>query len=133
MSADANFASVNPRTAVAQISTANTFRDGTGTGPNLPVFTAATGGSKVEEVRIKAVGVTTAGMVRMYIYDGTGTDAKLYEEIPVSAQPAPGATVETWEAILKYDDLLLDDGNSLTFSTHNGEAFNIFVSGGDFA
>ena len=85
MAATPAYASVSPRVSVGVISTANTNRDGTGTGPATAIFTAGASGSKVEEIRVKARGTTTAGMVRLYLWDGSGTDGHLFDEMPVTA------------------------------------------------
>lgn len=131
MASTPSYASVLPRVAVGVISTANTNRDGTGTGPATAIFSAGASGSKVEEIKVKARGTTTAGMVRIYVWDGSGTDAHLLDEVPVSAI-TPSATVETFEATLTYDNLLLPTGWSVTASTHAAESFGILIFGGDF-
>lgn len=117
-------------TARVRISTANTNRDGSGTIGN--VFAAGASGSRIERVRIKATSTTTAGMVRMYTYDGS--TYRLYEEIAVSAI-TPSATVESFEATVTLGNgapLTLATGWSLGFSTHNAETFDVTVIGGDF-
>lgn len=131
MATDASYASVLPRTSWGVISTANTARDGTGTGPATAIFTAGAGGSKIEQIKVKARGTTTAGHVRIYLWDGSGTDAHLFAEVPVSAV-TPSATVSTFEATLTFDNLFLQSGWSVTASTHNAESFGVAVSGGDF-
>lgn len=131
MSAALNYASVNPRVDVGVISTANTNRDGTGTGPATPIFTGGASGSKVEEIKVKARSTTTAGMVRIYEWDGSGTDGHLIEEIPVIAL-TPSGTAGTFEATRTYKNLALKSGWSITASTHNAETFGVFVAGADY-
>lgn len=132
MASTPSYASVSPRVAVGVISTANTNRDGTGTGPATAIFSAGASGSKVEEIRVKARGTTTAGMVRIFLWDGSGTDGHLLEEVPVAAV-TPSATVETWESgALTYDNLVIPTGWSVTASTHNAETFGVMVFGSDF-
>lgn len=131
MASAPSYASVLPRVAVGVISTANTNRDGTGTGPATAIFTAGASGSKIEEIKVKARGTTTAGMVRIYLWDGSGTDGHLVEEVPVTAI-TPSATVETFEATLTYDNLFIPTGWSVTASTHAAETFGILIFGGDF-
>lgn len=63
MSNQANYAST-VRNSVAQISTANTNRDGTGT--LVPVLVAGVNGSRVDRVQFQAIGTTTAGMLRLF-------------------------------------------------------------------
>lgn len=131
MAADPSFASVLPRVAVGRISTANTARDGTGTGPATAIFTAGAGGAKVEEIVVKALGTTTAGMVRLYLWDGSGTDGHLFYEVPVTAI-TPSAVISTFEARVTFDSLVLPSGWSITASTHNAETFAVEVFGADF-
>jgi hypothetical protein len=131
VAAAASFASVLPRVAVGVISTANTARDGTGTGPATAIFTAGAGGSKIEQITVKARGTTTAGMVRLYVWDGSGTDAHLFYEVPITAATA-GATVETFSSHITFDNLVIPSGWSITASTHNAETFGVLVFGADF-
>ncbi|TFV34544.1 hypothetical protein E4K66_30730 [Bradyrhizobium frederickii] len=79
---------------------------------------------------IKAIVTTTAGMVRLYIYDGTNT--RLWREVPVSAI-TPSASVAAFASYLNLalEPLILPSGYSLRASTHNAETFNIVATGGD--
>jgi len=117
-----------PVVGSAQLSVANTNRDGTGT--IVTVLTAGTSGTRVEHVRIRATGTTTAGVIRLYIHDGT--TARLYEEILVSAV-TPSTTTASftyqWTAPAPF---ILPATYSLRASTHNAEAFNIVAMGGNF-
>jgi hypothetical protein len=113
---------------IAQISTANTNRDGTGTIGT--VATAGAQGTLIELIRVKATGTTTAGMVRLYIHDGA--NARLLAEISVSAA-TPSATVQTFEdELTPTTPLVLPSGYSLRASTHNAETFNVFAVGGHY-
>lgn len=119
---------------VGQISTANTNRDGTGTGPATAILSGGTNGSRVERIWVKATATTTAGMVRIYLWDGSGTDAKLLDEFAVTAITA-SASVETWEDGKTYGDtapITVPSGSSITASTHNAETFNVFVEYGSY-
>lgn len=131
MSTDPAFAAVLPRVAVGALATANTNRDGTGTGPATPIFTAGAGGSKIEEIVVVAKSTTTAGMVRVYLYDGTGTDGHLYDEFPVTAL-TPGATQAAFRMSRTYPNLVLPTGWSITASTEKAESFDVHVFGADF-
>jgi hypothetical protein len=129
MSTTPQFASV-VRTAVEQVATANTNRDGTGT--IATIFTAGTNGSRIETVEIQATVTTTAGMVRLFIHDGT--NARLLREQPITANTV-SATNPAFQIVLAFGDmspLLLADGYSLRASTEKAETFNITVFGGDF-
>ena len=112
------------------VSAANTNHDGTGT--IVLVFTAGLYGSRVHRLRVKAAVTTTAGMVRLFIDDGASKF--LYKEIPISAITI-SATVEAfvWELQLANEDaIVLPTGYKIYASTHNAEAINVFIEGGDF-
>ena len=127
MSTSAQYAAT-PKTEVAQISTANTARDGTGT--VATVDTAGTNGSRIDDLTIIATGTTTAGLVRLFISNGTIT--RLWREIAVSAI-TPSATVSPFSSLLGNLALVLQSGWSLRASTHNAETFNVLVTrAGDF-
>lgn len=120
-----------PRAASASIATANTNRDGTGTIGT--VFTAGSNGSKIDHIKITAAGTTTAGVVRLYLYDGS--TYYLYDEVLVAAI-TPSATIAAWT--YNYDtsqpstSLYLASGWSLRASTHNAETFKVSCVGGDY-
>lgn len=127
MSTTANYAAT-PRSALGQVSTANTNRDGTGT--IATIFTAGASGSRIDDITIIATGTTTAGMVRLFLHDGT--NARLWAEVPVSAA-TPSGTVQAFAASLLNQSLILPSGWSLRASTNNAETFNVIVDrAGDF-
>ena len=116
------------RTAQAQVSTANTNRNGTGT--IATVFTAGSNGSRIDDIYITATGTTTAGVVRLFLNDGTNT--YLFDEILVTAI-TPSTTVSVFQAVLLNQAIVLATGWSLRASTNNAETFNIQVTrAGDF-
>jgi hypothetical protein len=129
MSANAAPRFVDPgRTWFGQVSAANTNLDGSGT--VVTIVTAGSNGSLIELIRVKAIVTTTAGMVRIFLNDGTST--RLYKEISVTAA-TPSGTVQAFEAEYEpTDPLILPSGWSLRASTHNAETFNIIVTGGDY-
>jgi hypothetical protein len=116
-----------PRTERAEISIANTNRDGTGTIVNL--FTAGTGGSRLERITICATGTTTDGMIRFYLFDGTNTD--LWLEVSVTAI-TPSTTVKSFYSQLGSLSFILSNSKSIRVSTNNAESFRIIAEGGDF-
>jgi hypothetical protein len=67
MSNNAQYAST-PRFGSAVINTANTNRDGTGTLGF--VLNAGPSGTRLDRIAVEAQGVTTAGMVRLFVTDG---------------------------------------------------------------
>lgn len=132
MSTSAQYAST-PKCGVGQVSVANTNRDGTGT--IVTVFSAGASGSRIDAINIKATGTTTAGMIRLFIHDGT--NARLLTEVPVTAI-TPSGTLPSWEAQLNTNTmtqvlpLVLPTGYSLRAATNNAETFNVIALGGDF-
>jgi len=116
----------------ARISTANTNRDGTGTLGD--VFTGAADGSRISYIRIMATSTTTAGMIRLYVYDGTNT--RLWDEVMVNAL-TPSATVLGFRATIASPIpgeplLVLKSTHVLRASTHNAESFDVSAVAGDF-
>lgn len=127
MTALANFAGT-PRTAQGQVSAANTARDGTGT--VVSVFAAGASGSRIDDIALVAAGTTTAGVVRLFLYDGS--IYRLWKEVLVTAA-TPSATVAVWSATIIDTGLILASGWSLRATTHNAEAINVLVTrAGDF-
>jgi hypothetical protein len=132
MSTSAQYASV-PKVGVGQISTANTTRDGTGTIGT--VFTAGTNGSRIDMIDVQATATTTAGMVRLFVHNGT--NAILLGELPVVAV-TPSGTSPAFTMQLNTNTMsqllpiVLPTGWSLRASTNNAEAFNVIAFGGDF-
>jgi hypothetical protein len=115
-----------PKTWQQALSAANTARDGTGTAPTL--MTAGSLGSRVDRVSVAASGTTTAGVIRIFVNDGT--NKYLRKEILVDPI-TPSTSIKVWEgeATLGID---LPTGWSLLISTHNAEAFKAFAHGGDY-
>jgi hypothetical protein len=132
MATTVNYANA-PRNSVGQISVANSARDGTGT--IVSVFAAGTNGSRIDVITVKATATTTAGMVRLFLHDGT--NARLWTEVPVTAT-TPSGTQPSFEANLTSGNLSsllplhLQSGWSLRAAPHNAEAFNVIGRGSDF-
>jgi len=129
MAATPNF-SATAQCGIAVISTANTARDGSGTLGT--VLTAGASGSRVERVTIRATGTTTAGMIRLFVHDGT--NARLIDEVPVPAI-TPSGTVPAFQVDVTFGDnrpLLLPNLFSLRASTNNAETFHVVAFGGSF-
>lgn len=130
MSTSPVFAST-PRAALALISAANAGRDGTGTLVDL--LSAGAGGTRVEHVDFVALGPTTAGMVRLFLHDGTSS--RLFRELPVTAI-TPSESVASWSGSVNFSSLsavlVLPSGWKLQVSTHNAESFAVAAFGGDF-
>lgn len=115
-----------PRCSVVSISTA-AANNRTGTSAQT-VFTAGSNGSRIEEVRMKAQGTTTAGTVRFYIHNGT--TFYLLTEQAYSAITVSGSTASA-EYTLSFSNLILPTGYSLRANIESG-VWDIIAFGGDF-
>lgn len=118
------------RAAVLAFSTANTNRDGSGTVPAL--FTAGANGSIIDHIDINCIGTPGAGVIRLYIHNGTG--AFLWKEILVTST-TPSTTVAVWsysvDCSQRANNLFLPATWSLRISTHTADAFNALAFGSD--
>jgi len=124
---------LTPTLDAGAISTANTARDGSGT-----ISTIATGtanGKRISRITIQAISNTIAGQVRLFIGDDAGTpNVRLWKEIAVTAATV-SATVQAFTYTLNLfgeQALILPLNYTLRAATHNAEAFNIHVEGGDY-
>ena len=123
MSTSANFFST-PRTAVGQVTTLNAGRDGTGAVPTI--LTAAASGTRIDDIEIQATGTTTAGVVRLYLHDGT--NARMVREILVTAI-TPSTSLAAFNTRLTDLGWILQNASwSLRASTEKTETFNICVT-----
>lgn len=122
-----------PKLGIGQVTTANAALDGSGT--IATIFTAGADGSRIDSIFLKATGTVTAGMLRLFVHNGSASS--LLAEVPVQAI-TPAATTPSWEAQLTGNSmsnilpLILPTGYSLRASTDKAETFNILASGGDF-
>ena len=128
MAANPAFATT-PRLGVVQISTANTNRDGTGTIGS--VITGVAAGTRIQRVRIVATGTTTAGVIRLFV--DNGTNVRLLRETLVTAI-TPSASIAVFQTEIEFENGLMLPSASyiLKASTHNAETFNVFALGADF-
>ena len=110
---------VDGRSDRVSFATANTNLDGTGTLGDI--ITGSSEGTHIQHVKIKAEGSTTAGMIRLFIYNLTTT--LLIKEFLVAAI-TPAATVMSWEVEwLPTKTLILASGEILRVSTEQAETF----------
>ncbi len=129
MASEPQFVAV-PVIGVATVSTANTNRDGSGT--IADILTGATNGTRISKVTIAATVTTTAGIVRLYIYNGSAYF--LYREILVPAITVSGS-VAGFSYVLELlgeRALILPNNWKLGASTHNAQAFHVTAEGGNF-
>ena len=96
----------------------------------MTVVTAAASGTRIDDIYMVATGTTTAGVIRLFVHDGT--NARLLSETLVTAI-TPSTTVQVWSNTLLSQGIVLKTGYSLRASTNNTETFNIIVTrAGDF-
>lgn len=119
------------KTVVAQAATANTGRDGSGT--IVDVYTPGASGGRVDRVLVEATGTTTAGVIRLWLHNGSAY--RLIEEILVSAI-TPSTSVKAFSAesarITLTTPLQIPTGYKLAASTHVAETFNVVAICGDY-
>ncbi len=122
------FATV-PRIGLAQVSAANTNRDGSGT--VVTVITGVAAGTRIAEVVVEATVATTAGMVRLYLFNAADSSTRLFDEIAIAAA-TPSASVRATRVSTVYTNLILPSASwQLRASTHNAEAINVIALGAD--
>ena len=125
MAATPQFAS-SPRLGVGALSTANTNTNGSGT--LVTVMSAGSSGTKINEILVQASSTVTAGMVRIFVFDGTTN--YLFDEFPVTAT-IPSSSSAAYRLYKVYDNLVLPSGYSVKASTSNAESFNVMIWGAD--
>lgn len=119
-----------PRCGVGQLTVANTNRDGTGT--IVTVFTAGSGGSRIDTIVATFRVTNTTGSIVYYLFDGT-----TYYNLPES-QVTPATTVSTTQPGLSLvyaipgGFLILPSGWSLRASATKAESVTVVAIGGDF-
>lgn len=116
-------------TGTALVSAANSNLDGSGT--LVTLLTAASGGSWVRKITIKATGETTRGMIRLFSEMPIGMfNAKfIIGEFEVPAV-IPSSTAPAFEASYEVDFYFT---NLLRVSTENAESFVVTAEALDIA
>ena len=130
-----------PVVGVANISTANTARDGTGTITQLVVGRVP--GTRIERIEYRATVTTTAGMVRIFkkdsgltlSADGTVSSYsagtwRLIKELTVSAVTVGANTEAANGSWAPTGGIALGPFEQLGVSTHAAEAINVIAYGG---
>ena len=126
MAAEPVFA-VTPRISSTNVATANTNRDGTGTVATL--ITGVAAGTRIAEIVVQARVTTTAGMVRVFLFDGT--TYRFFDEISIAAATA-SASVKATRVSTTYNNLILPSASwSIVVSTHNAESMDVTAFGAD--
>lgn len=121
---------LTPVIGVVNISTANTNRDGTGTLGT--VITGSTNGTRISQIVIKALGATTAGIVRLFI--DNGVSVHLWKEISISAISASDTVIAFSASIDLTGEyaLILPNNYILKAGTEKAESFAVFAEGGNY-
>ena len=119
-------------TGMATITTANTSLTGSGTLNTdiWDVITAASNGTIIQSIVIKAQGNTSEGMVRVFIYDGA--NIKLLTEIHIDAVTKSATANSFSKRITIEKDFVLKTGWKLRATTENSETFNVIAEGLDW-
>lgn len=134
MSTNPSFAAT-PKQDYCQVSAANALRDGSGTvGTTIMLLTqGGANGSRIERIRVRAAGTTTAGVVRLFLSLDGGTTKRLLEEVMVTAA-VPSTAIQIFEADVVFPGgLQLKNANAQLYATtNNAETFNLFAEGGDY-
>lgn len=120
---------LTPNVGKVQVTVANTNRDGTGTLATL--WASGASGSQLFKVALIVPATATADVVRLFWTNGA--DTKLWKEIAVPAQTISGtAAATTQEIVIVNTPEVYPTGWTLSASTHNGQATNLFAFGGDY-
>jgi hypothetical protein len=119
-----------PRIGAAAVSTANTARDGTGT--IVTILSAASTGTKINEIVVKATGDPADSVVTLFLHDGSSYF--LFDEYDLG-NPAAASTTDTgYRVSTTYTNLVLPSGWSLraavTVALTSG-VLNVIALGGD--
>lgn len=118
-----------PKSWHAALSAANTERIFS-SGTLVTLVSGGASGSRIDTIRIIGSATVTAGVVRLWLDDGT--NKRLFKEVLVTAT-TPSTSVETFLQDLTFSDgLVIPNGWTLKVSTHNAENFNVIARGGDF-
>lgn len=118
-------------TGMATINTANTGMDGSG--PIADVITAASNGTQIKKVTIKAQASTTAlGMVRLFIYDGTNIELLTEVQVPVVTR---SGTATSFTSVIDFNGagFALKSGWKIRATTNNNDTFNVIAEGLNWA
>ena len=127
-----------PKTVSAEITAANTARDGSGS--LVTLFTAGTNGSRVDFITFNSAQDTPAAssaMVgRVFITDTSGNNPVLLSEIALPTITASNTVIGQTQTIFYSNGLLLDAGQQLkvTISVYAGvqDKFQVIARGGNY-
>jgi hypothetical protein len=109
------------QTKSVTINTQNSNLDGTG--PITSIITAASNGTLIKTLIIKAQVSTTQGMIRLYV--NSGGQNRILSEINVSSVAASGRDDSFYKELQL--DYFLKSGDALEVSTQTNDTLNIYV------
>jgi hypothetical protein len=124
---------------IAQVTTANANRDGTGTTVLVcsgPTFAAGTGvGKRITRGIIQGVTANTAGVIRFFLSNDGGSNKSLYVEKAVPAYTfsgtSPGIRTDVPELVgLVLPGVSGANASQLYASTQTSHTFNIIIESG---
>lgn len=113
------------RSFSARINVANTARDGTGS--LFTLFTPGASGSRLDDIKITATGITTAGMLRFFVFNTITAQNHLLQEVTVLAV-TPSSTIPAFSSALINLGLTLAPGELVKVSTNNAETFDVICT-----
>ena len=114
-------------TTAAKAVTADSSRTTPTTG-GVTIFTAGSNGSRLDKVFFCAVASTTAGDVRLFLYDASAY--YLWKEINYPTITA-STSVAPWQYTL-VESLVLKTGWTVIGTSDNGDDIHMIASGGDY-
>jgi len=101
----------------------------TGTTGLSQLTATSTNGKRVDKIRVRAKGTTTAGILSIWEYNGT--TSHLIHEIAISAV-TPSTTVEAFSTYMDFSDMVLPATHQLYVSVTVANDLNVFAHGGDY-
>jgi len=100
---------LTPKVSWGSVATANTAKDGTGT--VVTICTAGANGSRIDQIKVRAIGTNTATVLRLFVNNGstnaTATNNSLIHETTIAS------------TTLSEVDALAD--NDITIAKNTGE------------
>lgn len=120
----------NANTGIGQVTTTNSTLDGST--PIVDILTAASNGTQIQTITIKSIVNTTAGMIRLYFYNGT--TSFLFTEIPVVATTKSG-TAHSFSSrfLFNGNGFALQSTYHLKATTQNSESTNVIAEALDWS
>lgn len=118
-----------PVGALAQVTTANTNVDGTGTlgTTMMNVIQGSAGGTRIDTISIIAAGpIATDTMLRFFLFDGSST--KLWKEVPIKATSSDQYTQNFAIDLTNLGLILPNNSWYLRAAIHTSNYVNIAVT-----